>query len=155
MRLLLKLQIFLSYCWNPFLAVYNVSGQKTYPKWTNHFNPRSILFTDAQRNAVIMSNIGIIAMFWVATYVCSVYGVAAVLKYYIFPWFEVTHWCKSSNYLLSYHDCSDSDEFQLIFLITQSSWSLTCTTLIQLFHTTAEKNGIFSVAQLPPLIDLS
>lgn len=53
----------------------------------------SILFTRAQRNAVIMSNIGIAAMVWGVSYACSVYGAAEVIKYYAIPWLEVSHWC--------------------------------------------------------------
>lgn len=76
-------------------SVFNVSGQKTYPKWTNHFDPNSILFTKAQRNAVIMSNFGMAAMVWAVSYACSVYSVAEVFKYYFIPWLEVSHWCTS------------------------------------------------------------
>ncbi|KAG6816648.1 hypothetical protein H0H87_004291 [Tephrocybe sp. NHM501043] len=78
----------------PAYLLFNVSGQKTYPKWTNHFDPNSILFTKAQRNAVIMSNIGIAAMVWGVSYASSVYGAWEVIKYYGIPWLEVTHWCK-------------------------------------------------------------
>jgi len=83
----------------PAYLLFNVSGQKTYPKWTNHFDPNSILFTRAQRNAVIMSNIGIAAMVWGVTYASSVYGVANVIKYYAFPWLEVSHWFIMITYL--------------------------------------------------------
>ena len=94
-------------------TVFNVSGQKTYPKWTNHFDRKdflasllwtatetevnlanSILFTKAQRNAVIISNVGIAVMALGVIYAASVYGVANVIKYYGFPWLEVSHWCK-------------------------------------------------------------
>ena len=33
-------------------------------------------------------------MVWGITYASSVYGVANVIKYYGFPWIEVSHWCK-------------------------------------------------------------
>lgn len=54
----------------------------------------SILFTKAQRNAVIMSNIGIALMVWGVSYSSSVWGASEVIKYYAIPWLEVTHWCK-------------------------------------------------------------
>lgn len=97
----------------PAYLLFNVSGQKTYPKWTNHFDPNSILFTKAQRNAVIMSNIGIGAMVWAVVYSSSVYGTGEVIKYYLFPWLEVSHWCTCfcrenqfiyANLLDSHHD---------------------------------------------------
>ncbi|KAF8876348.1 fatty acid desaturase-domain-containing protein [Infundibulicybe gibba] len=101
----------------PAYLLFNVSGQKTYPKWTNHFDrmtflipltslsltkkiiANSILFTRAQRNAVILSNIGIAAMVWGVTYSSSVYGTAEVIKYYGIPWLEVTHWFIMITYL--------------------------------------------------------
>ncbi|PPQ72062.1 hypothetical protein CVT24_008290 [Panaeolus cyanescens] len=76
----------------PAYLLFNVSGQKTYPKWTNHFDPNSILFTREQRNVVIISNIGIAVMVWAVTHASSVYGAWTVFKYYGIPWLEVTHW---------------------------------------------------------------
>jgi len=100
------------------VVVFNVSGQKTYPKWTNHFDrepllslkfsthqlssfhaANSILFTKAQRSVVIVSNIGIAAMVWGVSHASAVWGVSEVIKYYAIPWLCVTHWC---TYLSSY-----------------------------------------------------
>ncbi|PPR00398.1 hypothetical protein CVT24_004476 [Panaeolus cyanescens] len=83
----------------PAYLLFNVSGQKTYPKWTNHFDPNSILFTKAQRNAVIMSNLGIAFMVWGVCYASSIWGAADVIKYYGFPWLEVSHWFIMITYL--------------------------------------------------------
>lgn len=54
----------------------------------------SILFTKEQRNAVIISNIGILSMIFGVYYACRVFGVPSVIKYYGIPWLCVTHWCK-------------------------------------------------------------
>ncbi|TFK21586.1 delta 12 fatty acid epoxygenase [Coprinopsis marcescibilis] len=83
----------------PAYLLYNVSGQKNYPKWTNHFDPNSILFTKDQRNAVILSNIGIAAMVWGVSHASAVYGAAQVIKYYGIPWLCVTHWFIMITYL--------------------------------------------------------
>ncbi|KAG6889934.1 tRNA-dihydrouridine synthase 3 [Termitomyces sp. Mi166 len=83
----------------PAYLLFNVSGQKTYPKWTNHFDPNSILFTKAQRNVVILSNIGIAFMVWAVSYGSSVWGASEVLKYYGIPWLEVSHWFIMITYL--------------------------------------------------------
>ncbi|KAF9524565.1 fatty acid desaturase-domain-containing protein [Crepidotus variabilis] len=83
----------------PAYLLYNVSGQKNYPKWTNHFDPNSILFTKEQRNAVIMSNIGIAFMVWGVTYSSSLYSAANVIKYYGIPWLCVSHWFIMITYL--------------------------------------------------------
>ena len=59
----------------------------------------------SQRNAVIMSNIGIGAMVWGVIYASSVYGVENVIKYYGLPWLEVSHWCKHVKFLnMNYSD---------------------------------------------------
>ncbi|KAG6811249.1 hypothetical protein H0H92_008367 [Tricholoma furcatifolium] len=61
----------------PAYLLFNVSGQKNYPKWTNHFDP----------------------MVWGVTYASSVYGTANVIKYYGIPWLEVSHWFIMITYL--------------------------------------------------------
>ncbi|KAG9222241.1 hypothetical protein CCMSSC00406_0006538 [Pleurotus cornucopiae] len=81
------------------LRVFNVSGQKTYPKGTNHFDPNSVLFTKEQRNAVILSNLGIAAMVWVVTCASSTFGSANVVKFYGIPWLLVSHWFIMITYL--------------------------------------------------------
>ncbi|KAF9517924.1 hypothetical protein BS47DRAFT_1427279 [Hydnum rufescens UP504] len=54
----------------PAYLLFNVSGQKSYPKWTNHFDPNSVIFNPSQRNA-----------------------------YYMFPWLCVSHWFIMITYL--------------------------------------------------------
>lgn len=98
--------------------MFNVSGQKTYPKWTNHFDrectvvidvisclrrvrstANSILFTKEQRNSVILSNIGIISMILGVQYSCLKWGSSEVVKYYGLPWLLVSHWFIMITYL--------------------------------------------------------
>lgn len=83
----------------PAYLLFNVSGQKTYPKWTNHFDPNSILFTKEQRNSVILSNIGIISMILGVQYSCLKWGSSEVVKYYGLPWLLVSHWFIMITYL--------------------------------------------------------
>ncbi|KAH9475531.1 Delta(12) fatty acid desaturase [Psilocybe cubensis] len=83
----------------PAYLLFNVSGQKNYPKWTNHFDPNSILFTKAQRNVVIISNIGIAAMVYGVVHFSSIYGAGEVIKYYGIPWLLVSHWFIMITYL--------------------------------------------------------
>jgi len=83
----------------PAYLLFNVSGQKDYPAWTNHFDPNSILFTKGQRNAVLMSNAGIAAMIY-GVYSSSMrWGASEVLKYYAIPWLLVSHWFIMITYL--------------------------------------------------------
>ncbi|OBZ76859.1 Delta(12) fatty acid dehydrogenase [Grifola frondosa] len=83
----------------PAYLLFNVSGQKNYPKWTNHFDPNSILFRKHQRNAVIISNFGIITMCYFAQRACAIWGAAEVIKYYGIPWLCVSHWFIMITYL--------------------------------------------------------
>ncbi|KZS96677.1 linoleoyl phosphatidylcholine delta-12 acetylenase [Sistotremastrum niveocremeum HHB9708] len=83
----------------PAYLLFNVSGQKNYPKWTNHFDPNSVIFNPSQRNAVLASNAGIFAMIWGVTYASSVYGTSEVIKYYGLPWLCVSHWFIMITYL--------------------------------------------------------
>ncbi|KAF9003034.1 fatty acid desaturase-domain-containing protein [Cyathus striatus] len=83
----------------PAYLLFNVSGQKSYPKWTNHFDPKSILFNEAQRNVVIVSNIGIAFMVFCVSKASSLYGVSEVVKYYGIPWLSVSHWFIMITYL--------------------------------------------------------
>ncbi|KAJ7436404.1 hypothetical protein FB451DRAFT_1307439 [Mycena latifolia] len=69
----------------PAYLLFNSSGQKNYPKWANHFSPNSVQFTPAQRRAVIISDLGLLAV-WTAV---ATYGAAAVIKYYGIPWLAV------------------------------------------------------------------
>ncbi|KAH9930829.1 fatty acid desaturase-domain-containing protein [Fomitopsis serialis] len=83
----------------PAYLLFNVSGRKDYPKGTNHFDPKSVLFTERQRNAVILSNIGIASMAWVLAVVSRIWGASEVIKYYGIPWLLVTHWFIMITYL--------------------------------------------------------
>ncbi|KAI5829900.1 hypothetical protein K523DRAFT_273386 [Schizophyllum commune Tattone D] len=83
----------------PAYLLFNVSGQKTYPKGTNHFDPNSILFTPEQRTAVLLSNAGIGAMIVAVIGASCAYSFAEVVKYYGIPWLLVTHWFIMITYL--------------------------------------------------------
>ncbi|KAL0581658.1 hypothetical protein V5O48_000359 [Marasmius crinis-equi] len=83
----------------PAYLLFNVSGQKDYPKWTNHFDPGSILFTKEQRNAVILSNVGIASMVYLVAHASSVFGAWEVVRFYGIPWLAVTHWFIMITYL--------------------------------------------------------
>lgn len=83
----------------PAYLLFNVSGQKSYPKWTNHFDPESIIFNKSQRNAVLASNAAMITALCCIIKACSVFGTAQVIKYYGIPWLLVTHWFIMITYL--------------------------------------------------------
>ncbi|KAJ6542191.1 fatty acid desaturase-domain-containing protein [Mycena vulgaris] len=83
----------------PAYLIFNVSGQKRYPRWSNHFNPNAIMFTKEQGRAVIMSNLGLLAMGFFLYSLCQSFGSVAVMKLYGIPWLLVTHWFIMITYL--------------------------------------------------------
>ncbi|KAH9948128.1 fatty acid desaturase-domain-containing protein [Amylocystis lapponica] len=83
----------------PAYLLYNVSGQKKYPKWTSHFDPNSVLFNKSQRNAVLISNFGIASMVMILKFACDKWGAAEVIKYYAIPWILNNHWFVMITYL--------------------------------------------------------
>ncbi|KAK7693166.1 hypothetical protein QCA50_002732 [Cerrena zonata] len=77
----------------PVYIMFNMSGQKRYPKWSNHLNPNSIWFkTEEQRRAVVLSDLGLLIMGLLIRMAGHHYGWSAVTKYYGIPWLAVTHW---------------------------------------------------------------
>lgn len=58
-----------------------------------------MIFNKTQRNVVIISNIGILAMIYAVRYASRIYGFVNVVKYYGIPWLFVNHWFVMITYL--------------------------------------------------------
>ncbi|KAG2358321.1 fatty acid desaturase-domain-containing protein [Suillus spraguei] len=76
----------------PAYLIRNASGQKRYPKGTNHFNPDAVMFAPHQRDSIILSDIGIVL--WLAGVAGSIYtyGFWTVFRLYLVPYIWVNHW---------------------------------------------------------------
>ncbi|KAF9267464.1 delta 12-fatty acid desaturase [Marasmius fiardii PR-910] len=76
----------------PAYLLKNASGQKRYPKGTNHFNPGAVMFTPKQYAQIIVSDIGI--FFWLAGVMTWIYykGFVEVFVLYGVPYLWVNHW---------------------------------------------------------------
>ncbi|KAG2065572.1 hypothetical protein BDR04DRAFT_1082970 [Suillus decipiens] len=76
----------------PAYLIRNASGQKRYPKGTNHFNPDAVMFAPHQRESIILSDIGIVL--WLAGIAGSIYtyGFLTVFRLYLVPYLWVNHW---------------------------------------------------------------
>lgn len=86
--------------WQLYLLT-NVSGQRHYPRWTNHFSPNSIIFDKRHRNQVLVSDLGLVLMFvglciWAQE---ATHGWFDVLRYYIVPYMWTNHWLVMITYL--------------------------------------------------------
>ncbi|KII86959.1 hypothetical protein PLICRDRAFT_113984 [Plicaturopsis crispa FD-325 SS-3] len=70
----------------------NASGQRRYPKGTNHFNPNAVMFAPHQATQIMISNLGI--AIWLTALITSIYtyGFAQVFRVYLVPYLWVNHW---------------------------------------------------------------
>ncbi|GAA5856556.1 hypothetical protein JCM9279_005497 [Rhodotorula babjevae] len=85
--------------WPAYLFT-NASGQLWYPKWTNHFDPSSLVFDARHRNQVLISDAFLVGMVGLLTLFGSAMGgFSAVTKYYLVPYLLVNHWLVMITYL--------------------------------------------------------
>jgi len=77
--------------WLAYLTT-NISGQRRYPRFSNHFNPKAVMFSPHQYGQVILSSVGVIV--WLATLATWTYykGFAQVFTLYLLPYLWVNHW---------------------------------------------------------------
>ncbi|KAJ7250080.1 delta-12 fatty acid desaturase protein [Mycena haematopus] len=76
----------------PMYILTNAAGQRRYPKGTNHFNPKAVMFSPHQWTDVVLSDIGIV--FWLIGLASAiyVYGIRSVFVVYIQPYLWINHW---------------------------------------------------------------
>ncbi|KAJ6622645.1 delta-12 fatty acid desaturase protein [Mycena sp. CBHHK59/15] len=77
--------------WPAYITA-NAAGQRRYPKGTNHFSPNAVMFAPHHRNAVHLSDIGVVL--WLGALVAAsyVYGFSTVFIVYIVPYLWINHW---------------------------------------------------------------
>jgi omega-6 fatty acid desaturase (delta-12 desaturase) len=83
----------------PMYLIRNASGQKHYPKFTNHFQPSSFIFKPEQKGQVIWSDFGLLITFAVLGYWGHVRGFSEVFYMYVIPYFWVNHWLVAITFL--------------------------------------------------------
>ncbi|KAK0208332.1 fatty acid desaturase-domain-containing protein [Desarmillaria ectypa] len=79
-----RMLIMQGFGWWVYLAK-NTMGSKMYSSGTNHFDPGSLLFKPEQRNTIIISDIGLIAMVLLLFYA----GPGFFFKYYLIPYLVI------------------------------------------------------------------
>jgi len=85
--------------WPAYLFT-NASGQAWYPSWTNHFDPKSLIFDARHRSDVLISDAFLIGMFTLLTlFGQKMGGFGEVVKYYGIPYLAVNHWLVMITYL--------------------------------------------------------
>jgi fatty acid desaturase len=83
----------------PMYLIRNASGQKTYPRFTNHFNPSSVIFDKRHFRQILASDVGIAILFGVLGTWGYQRGFAEVAKFYLIPYLWVNHWLVSITFL--------------------------------------------------------
>jgi len=76
----------------PMYLIRNASGQKHYPKHTNHFNPESHIFDERHYGQVIWSDFGLALVISAIVYASKQTSFATVMAYYGIPYLLVNHW---------------------------------------------------------------
>ncbi|KAA1473041.1 hypothetical protein DENSPDRAFT_218688 [Dentipellis sp. KUC8613] len=77
----------------------NAMGAKMYPKGTNHFSPGSPLFKPHQRPLILLSDMGLVAVFGLLWVAARYVGWAGVARYYLVPYLLTNHWIVMFTYL--------------------------------------------------------
>ncbi|KAG8757618.1 hypothetical protein FRC12_010261 [Ceratobasidium sp. 428] len=83
----------------PLYLLINISGQKSYPKWTNHFIPGGALFAPHQYNQILLSDFGV--FLWLGTLILwsMQRGFLEVFTVYLTPYLWVNHWLVMITFL--------------------------------------------------------
>ncbi|KAI8838674.1 delta-12-fatty acid desaturase [Chytridium lagenaria] len=82
----------------PAYIIANVSGQK-YPVYTSHFHTTSPIFEPKHATQVILSDMGLLITLSLLSYAASIYGLLAVVKYYVVPYLWVNMWLVMITFL--------------------------------------------------------
>ncbi|RWS29404.1 delta-12 fatty acid desaturase 2-like protein [Leptotrombidium deliense] len=82
----------------PMYLLMNASGQK-YDRWASHFMPNSPIFNGKIKREVHISNIALVVMLSILSYVSYVTSFSAVAIYYIGPYLFVNAWLVLITYL--------------------------------------------------------
>lgn len=77
--------------WPAYLLT-NASGQKRYPKGTNHFKRDAPLFAPHQYNQVLVSAIGVFLWLGALVYAGITFGFSTLFRVYLVPYLWVNHW---------------------------------------------------------------
>jgi omega-6 fatty acid desaturase / acyl-lipid omega-6 desaturase (Delta-12 desaturase) len=70
----------------------NATGQRHYPKMTNHFQPSSVIFAPHQHNQVIISDVGVLLWIGALAYWSMTRGFLEMARIYGVPYLWVNHW---------------------------------------------------------------
>ncbi|KAG8932187.1 hypothetical protein FRC03_008475 [Tulasnella sp. 419] len=77
----------------------NATGQRSYPRGTNHFVPKPPLYAPHQYTSIIWSDVGILLWLAAIFYSVKTFGFLTVFRTYLMPYFWVNHWLVMITFL--------------------------------------------------------
>ncbi|TIC27150.1 delta-12 fatty acid desaturase [Wallemia mellicola] len=83
----------------PMYLIRNASGQRHYPRGTNHFNPSAIIFDARHFGQIVLSDLGVGLMLGALYYWGKQRGFAEVVNYYVIPYLWVNNWLVCITFL--------------------------------------------------------
>lgn len=83
----------------PMYLIRNASGQRNYPRGTNHFNPSAIIFDVRHFGQIVLSDLGVGLMLGALYYWGKQRGFAEVVNYYVIPYLWVNNWLVCITFL--------------------------------------------------------
>jgi omega-6 fatty acid desaturase (delta-12 desaturase) len=86
----------------PSYLLFNAGG-KDYSRWASHFDPWSPVFSPRERAEVALSTAGVAAALSLLWSASRTFGVAAVVKAYVVPYFIVNWWLVMITFLQHTH----------------------------------------------------
>lgn len=86
----------------PSYLLFNAGG-KDYSRWASHFDPWSPVFSARERAEVALSTAGVAAALSLLWSASRTFGVAAVVKAYVVPYFIVNWWLVMITFLQHTH----------------------------------------------------
>jgi len=75
----------------PLYLITNATGQD-HGKWTNHFFPSADIFASRDYWYVVLSDVGLIGMFYLLYQASTIYGFDTLVKFYVIPYLLVNMW---------------------------------------------------------------
>jgi omega-6 fatty acid desaturase (delta-12 desaturase) len=83
----------------PAYLIRNASGQRHYPRFTNHFTPSSIIFRPDHKSQIVWSDLGLLIVFAILGYWTAMRGFREVFVLYVLPYLQVNHWLVAITFL--------------------------------------------------------
>ncbi|TFK73560.1 delta-12 fatty acid desaturase protein [Pluteus cervinus] len=76
----------------PAYIMFNMSGQRRYPKGTSHFTPSAVMFAPHHYSQILISDLGV--FLWLAGVFTAIhhFGFLQVFRTYLVPYLWVNHW---------------------------------------------------------------